>query len=128
MTVLPIVAREMGVLARRKSMYWSRWVTVVLALLVMLWLLAVSATQVSFAELGRSIFFILSSLSFTFTVLIGMQATADCLSEEKREGTLGLLFLTDLKSFDVIAGKLAASSLQAALALIGIIPMISLAL
>jgi ABC-type transport system involved in multi-copper enzyme maturation permease subunit len=128
MTVLPVVAREMGVLARRKSMYWSRWVTAILALLVMLWLLVVSAAQLSFAELGSSIFLILSSLCFTFTVLIGMQATADCLAEEKREGTLGLLFLTDLKGFDIIAGKLAASSLQAALALIGVIPMISLAL
>src|SRR5688572_6887831 len=128
MTVLPVVAREMSVLARRKSMYWSRWVTAVLALLVMLWLLVVSASQLSFAELGASIFLILSSLCFTFTVLIGTQATADCLSEEKREGTLGLLFLTDLKGFDVIGGKIAASSLQAALALIGVLPMISLSL
>src|SRR5688572_28112543 len=128
MTVLPVVAREMSVLARRKSMYWSRWVTAVVALFVMLWLLVISASQVSFAQLGASIFFILSSLCFTFAILIGMHATADCLSEEKREGTLGLLFLTDLRSFDVIGGKLAASSLQAALALIGVIPMISLAL
>jgi ABC-type transport system involved in multi-copper enzyme maturation permease subunit len=118
----------MAILARRKSMYWSRWVTAVVALLVMLWLLVVSAARVSFAELGKSIFFILSSLCFTFATLIGMHATADCLSEEKREGTLGLLFLTDLRSFDVIGGKLAASSLQAAMALIGVIPMISLAL
>ena len=128
MTVLPVVAREMGVLARRKSMYWSRWVTAVLALLVMLWLLLVSSAQLSFAELGKSIFLILSSLCFTFTVLVGTQATADCLSEEKREGTLGLLFLTDLRGFDVIGGKLAASSLQAALALIGVLPMISLSI
>ncbi len=128
MTVLPVVAREMGVLARRKSMYWSRWVTAVLALLVMLWLLTVSAAQLTFSDLGGSIFLILSSLCFAFTVLIGMQATADCVSEEKREGTLGLLFLTDLRSFDVITGKLAASSLQSAMAVIGVIPMLSLAL
>lgn len=128
MTFLPVVAREMGVLARRKSMYWSRWVTAVLALLVMLWLLAVSSSQVSFAQLGRSIFTILSSLCFTFAVLVGMQATSDSVSEEKREGTLGLLFLTDLNGIDVIAGKLAVSSMHAVLVLIGVIPMMSLSL
>ena len=127
MTVLPVVAREMAVMARRKSMYWSRWITAILALLVMLWLLLVSASAISFSELGSSIFVILGTICFVFTALVGMQATADCLSEEKREGTLGLLFLTDLKGFDVIAGKLVASSLHAVLVLIGIIPMLSLA-
>lgn len=127
MTVLPVVAREMSVMARRKSMYWSRWLTAIVALLVMLWLLVLSSSSISFSELGASIFFILTTLCFVFTAVAGMQATADCLSEEKREGTLGLLFLTDLKGFDVIAGKLAASSFHAVLVLIGIIPMLSLA-
>lgn len=128
MTLLPVVAREMSVMARRKSMYWSRGVTAIVALLVMLWLLIVSASQLSFAALGGSIFLVLSSLCFVFAVLVGMQATADCVSEEKREGTLGLLFLTDLKGAHVVGGKFAASSLQAVLALIGVIPMLSLAL
>lgn len=128
MTVLPVVAREMGVMARRKSTYWSRAVTGLLALLVMMWLLLVSRTTVSYADIGGTMFLVLSSLCFAFTVLAGMQATSDSVSEEKREGTLGLLFLTDLKAFDVIGGKLAATSLGAVLALMGVIPMLSLAL
>jgi len=36
----------------------------------------------------------------------GVLITADCLSEEKREGTLGLLFLTDLKGYDVVARQI----------------------
>src|SRR5688500_16910922 len=128
MTVLPVVAREMGVMARRKSTYWSRVVTGLLALLVMMWLLLVSRTTVSYADIGGTMFLVLSSICFAFTVFAGMQATSDSVSEEKREGTLGLLFLTDLKGIDVIGGKLAATSLSAVLGLMGVIPMLSLAL
>ena len=42
----------------------------------------------------------------------GLLGTADCVSSEKRDGTLGLLFLTDLKGYDVICGKLAANSVS----------------
>src|SRR5688572_4315164 len=128
MTVLPVVLREMSVLARRKVTYWSRTVTGLLALLVLLWLLVVSRAHVSYATMGSSLFLVLSSICFAFTVLAGMQATSDSVSEEKREGTLGLLFLTDLKGLDVIGGKLAATSLSAVLGLMGVIPMLSLAL
>ena len=34
--------------------------------------------------------------------LCAMRNTADSLSAEKREGTLGLLFLTDLRGYDVV--------------------------
>jgi hypothetical protein len=52
--------------------------------------------------------------------------TADCLSFEKREGTLGLLFLTDLKGFDVVLGKLAATSLNSIYGLIALIPILAI--
>ncbi len=128
MTFLPVVAREMTVLARRRSTYWSRAAASVIAVLVMFWGMLVSATHVSFAEMGSSMFLVLSSLCFGFALLVGMQATADCLSEEKREGTLGLLFLTDLSGLDVVLGKLAASSLNAGYAFLGVLPMLSLAM
>src|SRR5262249_31132580 len=54
--------------------------------------------------------------------------TSDCLSEEKREGTLGLLFLTDLRGYDVVFGKLLASSLRAVFGLLAIFPVIALTL
>lgn len=128
MTFLPVVTREMSVLARRQSTYWARAVTAAIAVLTMLWLLLVSASHVSLSQLGSSIFLILSSFCFGFSLLAGMQATSDCVSEEKREGTLGLLFLTDLRGFDVIFGKLAASSFHGFFALLGVVPMLSLAL
>jgi hypothetical protein len=58
----------------------------------------------------------------------GIFFTADCLSEEKREGTLGFLFLTDLRGYDVVAGKLLATSLRGAYALLAIFPVLAVTL
>ena len=104
MAFLPVVTREMSVLARRQSTYRSRSITASIAVLAMLWLLIVSASRVSQAQLGSSIFLILSGFCFGFALLVGIHSTSDCLSEEKREGTLGLLFLTDLRPIHIVAG------------------------
>jgi len=50
------------------------------------------------------------------------------LSEEKREGTLGLLFLTDLRGYDVVLGKLAATSVNAFYGLLAIFPVLAIPL
>jgi hypothetical protein len=60
--------------------------------------------------------------------LAGITITADCLSQEKREGTLGLLFLTDLKGYDVVLGKLAATSLNALYRLFSVFPILAVPL
>src|SRR5205823_6492965 len=52
----------------------------------------------------------------------------DCLSSEKREGTLGLLFLTDLKGYDVVCGKLAATSFRALYGLLALVPVLAVPL
>jgi len=65
---------------------------------------------------------VLAWLALLYCLLAGAGNTADCLSEEKREGTLGLLFLTDLKGYDVVLGKLLATSLNSFYALIAIFP------
>src|SRR6185436_17365787 len=52
--------------------------------------------------------------------------TADCLSSEKREGTLGLLFLTNLNGFEIIGGKLCSSALTAAYGLFALFPLLAL--
>ncbi len=48
--------------------------------------------------------------------------------EEKREGTLGLLFLTDLCGHDVVLGKLVSTSAQGFYALLAAFPILALAL
>ena len=58
----------------------------------------------------------------------GLFFTSDCLSEEKREGTLGLLFLTDLRGYDVALGKLLATSLRGFYALLAVLPILAITL
>lgn len=82
----------------------------------------------SASQQGQSLFQIFAWLAFAFAALAGLIGTADCVSSEKREGTLGLLFLTDLKGYDIILGKLAANSMGVIYGLIASVPILSLPL
>src|SRR5205814_3983297 len=77
-------------------------------------------------SVGQPIFTALAWLLFGFCLIDGVWNTADCLSEEKREGTLGLLFLTDLKGYDVVLGKLLATSLKNFYALLALFPPLAI--
>ena len=70
----------------------------------------------------------LSSYLFGICLLAGIFLAADSLSEERREGTLGLLFLTDLKGYDIVLGKLLAVSLNAFYGLLAVFPVLGMSL
>jgi hypothetical protein len=127
MTVLPIVERELRVAARRSSTYWARLAIALLAILigsvVLIATLGLPATKT-----GRYIFEGLSGLLFLYCLGHGRRSTADCLSQEKREGTLGLLFLTDLKGADIVLGKLTATSVRGFYALLAVFPVLAIPL
>jgi hypothetical protein len=76
-------------------------------------------------SIGGILFGVFLVFSVMFTAVAGVFLTADCISEEKREGTLGLLFLTDLAGYDVVLGKLFVHSLHAAYALMAGFPVIA---
>jgi hypothetical protein len=126
MTFLPIVDRELRVVARRRGTYWARFGLVAGAALI--WLLLFATFQGSSADLGKTLFISISIIALAFCMLAGVFLTADCLSEEKREGTLGLLFLTELKGYDVVFGKLIATSVHAFYGLLATLPLLSLSL
>jgi ABC-type transport system involved in multi-copper enzyme maturation permease subunit len=126
MTFLPIVNRELLVRARQPATYRVRWLAVGLALAVLLpvWL----GTFATPALMGRQLFTWLSLLALACCLFEGARQTADCLSQEKREGTLGLLFLTRLHGWDVVLGKLAATSLNSLYSLLAVMPVLGLPL
>jgi ABC-type transport system involved in cytochrome c biogenesis permease component len=126
MTVLPIVERELVVAARRSATYWTRFWVAAVALSSFIFL-RISYTG-SMAIMGHQLFNVLGVATLAFALLSGVFITADSLSEEKREGTLGLLFLTDLKGYDVVLGKLAANSLHAFFGLLAVFPVLALPL
>jgi hypothetical protein len=78
-------------------------------------------------EVGWATFQVLAW--FCFVHCLGLSSnTADCISEEKREGTLGLLFLTDLNGWDVALGKLFANALQSFYAVLATFPVVAIVL
>ncbi len=127
MTFLPIVQRELRVAARRSSTYWLRFFAA-LAVLVMWIVLLMGTRRMPSAQLSQHILTMLGSLTLGFCMMAGVFLTADSVSGEKREGTIGLLFLTDLKGFDVILGKLVATSVHAFFGLLAAIPVLGLSL
>src|SRR6059036_956890 len=125
MTFLPIVGRELRVTARRRGTYWNRALSALAAILIFGGALIFEA-QAPPKELGKHVFDILSGLFLLSSLAAGIRYTADCLSAEKREGTLGFLFLTDLKSYDVVLGKLAATSLNGVFGLLALMPVLAI--
>ena len=128
MTFLPVVARELRTASRRWSTYILRLTSAAIAI-ALTTIVFFTATQTSASqEMGRILFGTLSWFSFVYCLFIGVRVTSDSISHEKREGTLGLLFLTDLKGYDVVLGKLVAHGINAVYALVAIVPVLAIPL
>jgi ABC-type Na+ efflux pump permease subunit len=127
MTFLPIVARELRIAARRRSTYLVRSGAALVVMVVGTWFFLVSQNQAPH-QIAMALFGILTGGAILYCLFSGVRSTADCLSEEKREGTLGLLFLTDLKGYDVVFGKLVATSLNSFYGVLAVVPMLALPL
>ena len=126
MTFLPIVERELRVQARQKRTHRLRLAGAAVAIALVSFMLVLSTGFSTPGSLGHGLFETLAWLAFIYCFLSGAGNTADCLSEEKREGTLGLLFLTDLKGYDVVLGKLLATSLNNFYGLLAIFPPLAI--
>jgi len=128
MTFLPIVDRELRVAARRPVTHRVRLFAAMAVIGFGFVTLASARSGAPPHQVGKTIFVLETVVAFAFCLLSGVFLTADCLSVEKREGTLGLLFLTDLRGSDVVLGKLAATSLQSVYGILAIFPMLGLPL
>lgn len=126
MTLPPIVERELRVASRRGGTYWFRFAGALFLMVVCFWSLLMLIRFQSPSVAARITFTGLSWWIFALAMLAGLRSTADCLSEEKREGTLGLLFLTDLKGRDIVLGKLVANSLRATYTLLSALPVLAI--
>jgi ABC-type transport system involved in multi-copper enzyme maturation permease subunit len=128
MSFLPIVERELRVASRRPATYWLRLFLALAVFVIWFFLLVLGQGSVPVVQRGQILFQAIGVIALAFSLLAGVFLTADCLSEEKREGTLGLLFLTDLKGYDVVLGKLIATSLHAFYGLLAVLPLLALPL
>jgi ABC-type transport system involved in cytochrome c biogenesis permease component len=124
-TLLPIAVRELRVSARNKATHRLRTLFAVGAVTIAggIAFLTMMSGGFGVGQLGGWIFGALTWIAFGLACAAGVFLTADCLSDEKREGTLGLLFLTDLRGHDVVLGKLLATSLRTFYSLLAIFPV-----
>lgn len=127
MTGFPIVDRELKVRSRSwRTYFWRIVLTAGGTVMVLALLQAGSVAGRNPAAMGETLFECLSWLGIAYALLTGPVLTADCLSQEKRQGTLPLLFLSPLPPSNVVFGKLIACALPAGYALFGFLPLLAL--
>jgi ABC-type transport system involved in cytochrome c biogenesis permease component len=125
MTALPVIRRELRVECRNRSTYRARvvaggLVTCSFALTALVKNPAVVPGLALFDDANRFV----SALIWILAPLL----TADCLSREKREGTLGLLLLTPLTPTGIVLGKSFVHGLRSSSFLVAATPVLAIAL
>lgn len=124
MTFLPIVVRELRVAARRNRTYAARFATILGVVGFGCYNMLIFSAMLGTMR-GAMMFSWVVWLAFLICLVLATN-TVDCISEEKREGTLGFLFLTDLRGYDVALGKLFSRSLVSFYSLLGILPVVAI--
>jgi hypothetical protein len=99
-------------------------VTLAALVVIALYFLVVGLTGGG-GQSGEAVFLILFYGLMIFCLFEGIRTSALGITEERQDGTLGLLFLTPLSSLDVLMGKLSGAGLTALYGLIAVIPVLA---
>lgn len=110
MNFLPVITRELQAQARQLFTYTLR-ICGVAALLLTMVILMIGGNLGG--DDGAQLFVKLHRVVLVSICILVPLGTADCLSRERREGTLGLLFLTPLTARDIVLAKAIAHVLRA---------------
>src|SRR5688572_8357434 len=117
MNPLPLLFREFQVALRRPLTLHLRLIFGGGSMLLAIWSILVSATSS-----GAKIFTVLIAIGAVLSMAVAVFGASDSISRERREGTLGFLFLTDLRASDVVLGKISAAGLVPLYTLVGMFP------
>ena len=128
MNFLPVVDRELRVASRSRLTHRSRFVAGFIAAFVIAGMTLTMGFTSLPSQVGGSVFSILNFLLTWFCLIGGVMTTFDSISEERRQGTLGLLFLTPLRNIDLILGKLTSASLNVFFGAIAVMPVLAITL
>lgn len=122
--VRPLIVRELRAESRRVGNYWMRAIAAGLLTALFVWSMWNFSGDPNY--LGQFLFSALSTGLLLAVLIIVAGLTADSVSREKREGTLGLLFLTPLGSRDIVIGKTLLHVLRAGSIFLAMLPIIGL--
>lgn len=119
--LVPVIERELRAAARHAATWRLRLAFATGAVLACglgwVW------PHVSQNERGQIMLICLAVSGFILSLFAGIYLAADSVSSEKREGTLGLLFLTPLRGWQIVVGKTVSQSLQVGCAWLAIFPV-----
>jgi ABC-type transport system involved in multi-copper enzyme maturation permease subunit len=125
MLLLPVIERELRATARQAFTYHLR----LLGVLSLVAVLVVFALHGDIGpHSGGQLFSGLHCALFVAIWLLVPLLTADCISRERREGTLPLLFLTPLKARDLVWAKGTVHGLRALSLWLAVLPVLSICL
>ena len=122
MTGMPTIGRELRVAARSPFTYHLR---VIGAASLLLLTGMFSARAGLGGSQGGELFRTMHGILFGAIWVLLPLMTADCISRERREGTLGLLFLTQLRPNDVVVAKGLAHGLRGLTFWLATLPVIT---
>jgi ABC-type transport system involved in multi-copper enzyme maturation permease subunit len=125
MVLLPLITRELSLRSRRAGSYWARLAVGGVAVLACVPILLSSGIYGGPGRGGSGLFDTLVALAFVLCC-VACILSADVIASEKREGTLGLLFLTSVRQFDVVLAKLVSSGAAALTAMLVLLPFLAL--
>ena len=122
----PIIIRELRLSSRRWTSYWLRLLAAAAVVAsIFFWF---EATRFTFVQAGSQLFAHMHRIILgTIWILVPLMM-CDCLSRERREGTLGLLFLTDLRAWDIVCAKAFVHVLHALTLWVAVLPIIAVPL
>jgi ABC-type transport system involved in cytochrome c biogenesis permease component len=118
-----ILQRELRREARRTRAAAVRFTCSVIGFVASIFLLL---SQSGGGADGQRVFQILTFLGFVFCLIAGVRVAAGTIADEKRDGTLSLLFLTQLRPSEIIGGKFFAVAIPLIQPLLAFIPALAI--
>lgn len=126
MNAWPVISRELQTAGNQIGTYWLRVAGGGIVLAAGVPAIAAGATGLS--NRGGQVLGFLNSLLFTAIWILSPILAADCISRERREGTLGLLFLTPLTPASIVIAKGFVHALRTASLLLAAVPVLTMCL
>ncbi len=127
---LPVVIRELSVRSRLTSTFYLRAAAagVVTLIVGVALLVAAMSRRMGGGPIGAELMGLIILMLLLYVLVEGLRMAAGGISQERREGTLGFLFLTDLSSLDVLLGKLSGAAVTTLYTLLATLPIAGLAI
>lgn len=123
MVFLPVIERELRASARHPFTYYLRTLGAGALLLASLFFGLEHGFESSFG--GKLFGYLHFTMFYAIWILVPLLA-ADCISRERREGTLGLLFMTGLRGPDIVVAKSVAHGLRALSLWVAVAPVLAI--